>query len=56
MVLEDGDDRSGLWYRVLAARYGVEGGRLREGGSIGSDWWRQLARIRDDGGSWCGLV
>ncbi|PNX58216.1 cytochrome p450, partial [Trifolium pratense] len=28
-------------------RYGVEGGRLCEGGARGSTWWRELARIRD---------
>jgi len=25
-------EREGLWYRVLKARYGEEGGRIREGG------------------------
>ncbi|PNX66523.1 hypothetical protein L195_g063091, partial [Trifolium pratense] len=24
-------DRDGLWFRVLAARYGIEGDRLRDG-------------------------
>ncbi|GAU16302.1 hypothetical protein TSUD_299340 [Trifolium subterraneum] len=43
-------DREGLWYRVLAARYGVERGRLRDGGRRGSSWWREIARIRDSGG------
>ncbi|CAJ2678808.1 unnamed protein product [Trifolium pratense] len=51
-------DREGLWFRVLAARYGVEGGRLRVGGRRGSVWWREIARIRDGegelGGSWFG--
>jgi hypothetical protein len=40
-------DRGGLWYRVLAARYGVEQGQLREGGRKGSAWWREISRIRD---------
>jgi hypothetical protein len=40
-------DRGGMWFRVLAARYGVERGRLREGGRRGSSWWRELASIRD---------
>ncbi|MCI40586.1 hypothetical protein A2U01_0061819, partial [Trifolium medium] len=31
-------DREGLWFRVLAARYGVESGRLRDGGRRGSSW------------------
>ncbi|CAJ2679133.1 unnamed protein product [Trifolium pratense] len=42
-------DREGLWFRVLAARYGIEGGRLRDGGRRGSLWWREIARIRDGG-------
>ncbi|GAU22845.1 hypothetical protein TSUD_282120 [Trifolium subterraneum] len=50
-------DREGLWFRVLAARYGVERGRLREGGRRGSVWWREIERIREGGelgGSWFG--
>ncbi|PNX85591.1 receptor-like kinase, partial [Trifolium pratense] len=43
-------DREGLWIRVLAARYDVEGGRLREGGQRGSVWWREIARIRERDG------
>jgi hypothetical protein len=35
---------------VLAARYGVEGGRLRDGDRKGSAWWREITRIRDGGG------
>ncbi|MCI32032.1 receptor-like kinase, partial [Trifolium medium] len=44
------EDREGLWFRVLAARYGVERGRLRAGGARGSSWWREIVRIRDGGG------
>jgi hypothetical protein len=40
-------DREGLWFRVLVARYGLEHGRLREGGRGGSAWWREIVRIRD---------
>ncbi|GAU41424.1 hypothetical protein TSUD_26040 [Trifolium subterraneum] len=43
-------DREGLWFRVLTARYGVERGRLRDGGRRGSSWWREISRIRDSGG------
>ncbi|GAU47555.1 hypothetical protein TSUD_284220 [Trifolium subterraneum] len=43
-------DRKGLWFRVLAARYGVERGRLCAGGMRGSAWWREIVRIRDGGG------
>jgi hypothetical protein len=42
-------DREGLWFRVLAVRYGVEGGRLRNGGQRGSAWWREIAQIREGG-------
>ncbi|GAU22961.1 hypothetical protein TSUD_247050 [Trifolium subterraneum] len=51
-------DRGGLWFRVLAARYGVERGCVREGGRNGSSWWREIVRIRDGvdglGGRWFG--
>ncbi|GAU40452.1 hypothetical protein TSUD_374620 [Trifolium subterraneum] len=50
-------DREGLWFRVLAARYGVEGGRRRVGGRRGSVWWREIAHIREGGetgGRWFG--
>ncbi|GAU26521.1 hypothetical protein TSUD_361540 [Trifolium subterraneum] len=50
-------DREGLWFRVLAARYGVERGRLRDGGRRGSSWWKEISRIREGGelgGSWFG--
>ncbi|CAJ2647900.1 unnamed protein product [Trifolium pratense] len=43
-------DREGLWFRVLAGLYGVERGRLCEGGASGSTWWREVARIRGGGG------
>lgn len=32
---------------MLSARYGVEGGRLKEGGREGSVMWRELVRIYD---------
>ncbi|GAU49673.1 hypothetical protein TSUD_91110 [Trifolium subterraneum] len=51
-------DREGLWFRVLAARYGMERDRLREGGRRGSLWWREIVNIRegrgDRGGGWFG--
>ncbi|XP_045810560.1 uncharacterized protein LOC123905002 [Trifolium pratense] len=43
-------DREGMWFRVLAARYGVEDGRLCEGGQRGSVWWREIVRIREGEG------
>ncbi|GAU21182.1 hypothetical protein TSUD_10990 [Trifolium subterraneum] len=48
-------DKSGLWYRVLRARYGEEAGRLVMGDRRGSSWWREILKIRDDesvGGTW----
>jgi len=39
-------DKEGLWYRVLKARYGEEGGRLKEGGRDSSLWWRLITIIR----------
>jgi len=44
-------DRGGFWYRVLAARYGEEVGRLEVGGQSASFWWREVARIRDGVGA-----
>jgi len=35
-------EREGLWYRVLKARYGEEGGRIRRG-----------VDYRRHGGKWC---
>ncbi|PNY08824.1 cysteine-rich receptor-like protein kinase [Trifolium pratense] len=49
-------DRGGMWYRVLAARYGEVAGRLAVGGRSGSVWWREVSKIRDGeggvGGEW----
>jgi len=47
-------DKEGLWYRVLKARYGEEGGRLKEGDSHCSAWWRSLTRIREGVGEGVG--
>ncbi|CAJ2630083.1 unnamed protein product [Trifolium pratense] len=40
-------DNEGMWFRVLAARYGMERGRLRDGGRKGSTWWREIVSIRE---------
>jgi len=40
-------DKEGLWYRVLKARYGEEGGRLKEGGRAGSASWRSICSLRE---------
>jgi hypothetical protein len=45
MILQE---RGTLWYRVLCAHYGEEGGRLccsrRSGGSV---WWQTILDVRD---------
>jgi hypothetical protein len=41
-------EKIGLWYRVLVARYGEEGGRVADGGRRGSTWWREISQIRDE--------
>jgi len=49
-------DRDSLWYKVLLSHYGDEGGQLREGGRMGSAWWKEIVKIREgigvEGRSW----
>lgn len=40
-------DNRGLWFRMLKARYGVEGGHVKEGGSYGLAWLREMVRIHE---------
>jgi len=35
-------DKEGLWFMVLSVRYGVEDGRLMDGGRTASSWWRDI--------------
>jgi len=48
--------REGLWFKVLSSRYREHRGRLREGGTTGSIWWREIVNIQNgigvEGGSW----
>jgi len=44
-------EKESLWYRVLLARYGEEGGRLLDGGRTTSAWWRTIAALRKE--AWC---
>jgi len=37
-----------VWFRVLAARYGMEDGQLCEGGRAASSWWRDIAALRTE--------
>jgi hypothetical protein len=39
-------ERNSFWFRVMAARYGVAGGRLLEGGRNASTWWRDISALR----------
>jgi len=49
-------DREGLWFKVLASRYGDVRERVQEEGRDGSAWWREIVKIREgvgtEGGSW----
>jgi hypothetical protein len=42
-------EKTGLWYRVLVARYGEEAWRVLVGGRRGSSWWREVSQIRHGG-------
>ncbi|PNX60993.1 cysteine-rich receptor-like protein kinase, partial [Trifolium pratense] len=55
MVFEDVGGQGGMWFRVLAARYGVVRGRMKEGGRGESSWWREIVKIRDDTGGLGGV-
>ena len=39
------EDNVSMWFRVLAARYGLEGGRLLGGGREASMWWCDIYAI-----------
>lgn len=39
-------DRNSLWFKVLSTRYGVEGGRVSNGGRDVSAWWRDISAMR----------
>ena len=41
-------DRDSLWFRVLSARYGMEEGRVKEGGHKASVWWRDITTLRSE--------
>jgi len=47
-------DKEGLWYRVLKARYGEEGGRLGEGDRYSFVWWKTLSKVREGVGEGVG--
>jgi len=44
-----------LWYRVLKARYGEVGGRIKDGGNDASLWWRMICDVREGVGSGVGI-
>jgi len=39
-------DRDSFWFGMLSARYGLEGGRLKDGGHEASNWWRDISTLR----------
>ncbi|GAU26327.1 hypothetical protein TSUD_56250 [Trifolium subterraneum] len=40
------EEKDSLWCKVLQAKYGQEGGRLRFGEGVGSHWWRSMNDVR----------
>jgi len=38
--------KDSLWFKVLAARYCLERGMMREADFVGSMWWNQLQVVR----------
>jgi hypothetical protein len=42
-------EKDSLWFRVLAARNGLEDGYLCGWGREGSDWWRKISSLRSEG-------
>jgi len=45
------NEQDGPWYRVFKARYGEEGGQLKEGGADYSVWWKMVSGIRSGVGT-----
>jgi len=37
--------RESLWFRVLSAKHGEEGGTISDGGRFASSWWKNLLSI-----------
>ena len=48
------NEREGLWYSVLKARYGESGGCIKDGDRRGSHWWKAICSIRDGVGEGVG--
>jgi len=47
-------EKDELWYCVLKARYREMGGRIKEGGSDASLWWRMICHVREGVGTGAG--
>jgi hypothetical protein len=51
-------EQNSVWYKVIVARYVMDGWRVREGGRLGTTWWNQLLTVRPGLGGltiiWCG--
>jgi len=41
------EERGSLWFRVLYAKYGEEGGTISDGGRFASSWLKNLLSIRN---------
>lgn len=39
-------EQNSVWYKVIVARYVMDGWRVREGGRLGTTWWNQLFTVR----------
>jgi len=46
------EEKGFLWYRVLVARYGEEGGTIGDEGRLDLVWWNNLSSIRKGDGKW----
>ncbi|AES91446.1 transmembrane protein, putative [Medicago truncatula] len=51
-------EQNSVWYKVIVARYVMDGWRVREGGRLGTTWWNHLFTVRLGVGGltiiWCG--
>lgn len=43
-------DQGWLWFKVMVAKYGVEGGQVRRGGILSFVWWKDIYDIFEGGG------
>ncbi|MCI40342.1 alpha-1 6-xylosyltransferase, partial [Trifolium medium] len=41
------EEKEGLWYKVLVAKYGIDDDFILEGGVKVYVWWKDLASVRE---------